>query len=166
MSTYWESVVWPQFGAALDMLGNAIEACPDLLWGDRTREPQFWYVAYHTLFWLDLYLDEAPEAFAPPPPFTLDELDPSGKLPERVYAKRELLDYLDHGRRKCHAALAAMTDERAGGRYRFGSLDLAVGELQLYNLRHVQHHAGQLHLLLRQVASAAPRWVRRAGEKR
>jgi uncharacterized damage-inducible protein DinB len=32
-------------------------------------------------------------------------------------------------------------------------------ELLLYNLRHVQHHAGQLHLLLRQTTDDAPRWV-------
>jgi hypothetical protein len=33
----------------------------------------------------------------------------------------------------------------------------------LYNLRHVQHHAAQLNLILRQVTnSAAPAWVRRA----
>jgi hypothetical protein len=34
-----------------------------------------------------------------------------------------------------------------------------VGELVLYNLRHVQHHAAQLNLILRQVVDAAPGWV-------
>jgi hypothetical protein len=31
----------------------------------------------------------------------------------------------------------------------------------LYNLRHVQHHAAQLNLILRQVTDSAPDWVGR-----
>ena len=53
-----------QFGAAIDMLENAIRACPDELWSDRDRQPEFWYLAYHTLFFLDLYLADATEGFA------------------------------------------------------------------------------------------------------
>jgi hypothetical protein len=81
VDTFWKSLVWRQFGAAIDMLHNAMLACPDEVWGDRSRQPEFWYVAYHTLFWLDLYLTGRPEDFAPPPPFTLDELDPAGLSP-------------------------------------------------------------------------------------
>jgi len=32
--------------------------------------------------------------------------------------------------------------------------------MHLYNLRHVQHHAGQLQLLLRRAGVTPPRWVR------
>jgi uncharacterized damage-inducible protein DinB len=39
---------------------------------------------------------------------------------------------------------------------------MSVAELLLYNLRHVQHHAAQLNLMLRQTTGAAPRWVARA----
>ena len=81
------AILWQQFGAAIDMLENAIHACPDALWGDRARQPQFWYVAYHTLFFLDLYLSDSLEGFAPPAPFTLSEIDPAGVLPDRVYSK-------------------------------------------------------------------------------
>ena len=52
----WKRDVWRQFGAAIDMLDNAITACPDAVWDDRSRQPEFWYLAYHTLFFLDLYL--------------------------------------------------------------------------------------------------------------
>jgi uncharacterized damage-inducible protein DinB len=34
-----------------------------------------------------------------------------------------------------------------------------IFELLLYNMRHVQHHAAQLNLLLRQGINDAPRWV-------
>jgi hypothetical protein len=157
----WKTTLWRQFGAAIDMLENAVLACPDGLWGDRSRRPEFWYLVFHTLFWLDCYLTDDAKSFAPPPPFTLSELDPAGVLPERVYAKRELLDYLEHGRRKCQTTLAALTEERARERHVFGSVDLAVGELHLYNLRHVQHGAAQLNLILRQTAGGAPAWVKR-----
>ena len=33
---------------------------------------------------------------------------------------------------------------------------MGFAELLLYNLRHVQHHAGQLNLMLRQETDAAP----------
>jgi hypothetical protein len=141
------------------MLENALLACPDKLWSDRSQRPEFWYVVYHTLFWLDFYLSGAVEGFTPPAPFTLDELDPAGLLPERVYTKDELRTYLEHGRKKCRTTIEALTDEKARERFRFGRIDLSFAELLLYNMRHVQHHAAQLNLILRQTIDSAPRWV-------
>jgi hypothetical protein len=143
------------------MLENALGACPESLWGDRSQRPEFWYVAFHTLFFLDLYLSDSDVGFSPPPPFTLDELDERGLLPERVYTKTELLQYLAHGRKKCRETIAAMTEERANRRCGFDWLDISVAEVLLYNMRHVQHHVGQLNMLLRQNVGAAPRWVRK-----
>lgn len=159
MDATWRTSLWRQFGAAIDMLENAMRACPDDLWGDRSRHHEFWYVVYHTLFWLDYYLSETPEGFAPPAPFTLDEMDPAGVLPERVYEKDLLLTYLAHGRAKCRATIGALTDERARRPSGFERLGLTVGELHLYNMRHVQHHTAQLNLILRQTIDDAPRWV-------
>jgi len=162
MDEQWKTTVWRQFGAAIDMLENAMKACPEALWGDRSQKPEFWYVAFHTLFFLDLYLSESELGFLPPAPFTLDEMDERGLMPERVYSKEELQKYLEHGRAKCRSTIAGMTDERARGRCGFSWLDLSGEEMLLYNMRHVQHHAGQLHLILRQKTESAPRWVRAA----
>lgn len=159
MDALWKSTTRGQFGAAIDMLENAIRACPDELWGDRSQRPEPWYLAYHTLFWLDLYLSESPDGFAPPAPFGLEELDPAGVIPERPYTKEELLTYLEHGRRKCHARIEALTDESASRRFVIGRVDLIAAELFLYNMRHVQHGAAQLNLILRREAADAPRWV-------
>jgi len=160
----WKAPIWKQFGAAIDMLENAVDACPDELWSDRTRRPEYWYVVFHTLFFLDLYLSPSLEGFAPPVPFTLDELDPAGIIPERPYTKLELGVYLDHGRRKCRAKIEALTDVTA--REDCGSLRprCSVLESLLYNMRHVQHHAAQLNLILRQTIDSAPSWVSRAKE--
>ena len=104
----------------------------------------------------------SPEGFAPPAPFTLSELDPSGILTERVYTKEELARYLTYGRQKCQAAIEALTDEAAERRCVFEWLDLRFRELLLYTTRHVKHHAAQLNLILRQRTDHAPQWVFRA----
>jgi hypothetical protein len=157
-----KAIIWQQFGAAIDMLENAILACPDALWDDRARRPEFWYLAYHTLFFLDYCLSESVETFVPPAPFTLEELDPAGVLPDRPYTKAELQTYLHHGRQKCRRAIDTMTPEKARERRRFSWGEVSVVELLLYNMRHVQHHSAQLNLMLRQTIDAAPGWVARA----
>jgi hypothetical protein len=165
VTTLWREALWAQLGAAIDMLENAIEACPDELWSDRDRQPEVWYLAFHTLFFLDLYLSPTHEGFAPPPPFTLDELDPAGVLPERPYTRAELLAYLEYGRRKGRATVAALDDESAGRPVDFPWLDgPSFGELLLVSLRHVQHGAAQLNLILRHEVGAAPGWVKRTPE--
>jgi hypothetical protein len=176
MDATLRTIIWQQFGAAIDMLENALIACPEELWSDRSQqlpEPcfagraqaEFWYLAYHTLFWLDLYLSGAEEGFSPPAPFSLEELDPAGLLPERPYTKNELQSYLDHGRKECRATIEALTDERARERCRFGWGEVSFAELLLYNMRHVQHHAAQLNLILRQRTDSAPGWVAKARSK-
>jgi hypothetical protein len=74
---------------------------------------------YHTLFFLGLYLSDSVEAFTPPAPFTLSELDPEGPPPERAYTKGELQAYLDHGRAKCRATIESLTDEKSRQRCGF-----------------------------------------------
>ena len=155
----WKEAEWGQFGAAIDSLEAAIDACPESLWGDRSRFPEYWYVVYHTLFFLDYYESESGEGYAPPPPFTLSELDPAGVLPDRVYSKEEMRRFLEHGRQKLRARIAAMTDEKAASRC--GFRDLNELEHFLYKMRHVQHHMAQLNLILRQVTNSPTEWVGR-----
>jgi hypothetical protein len=158
MSPSFKQIFWQQFGAAIDMFENAITACPVTLWN--TKE-QFWYRSYHTLFFLDYYLDDNPDTFMPPAPFNLDELDPAGILPDRVYTKEELLEYLRFCRAKCHTVITNLTEERAAKRFINFYMDFSIMELLLDNLRHVQHHTAQLNTLLRQHTGSAPRWVAR-----
>jgi hypothetical protein len=155
----WRQLLRRQTSAAIDMLENAIVACPEWLWDADDQQPAFWYLAYHTLFFLDFYPSD-PAAFVPPAPFTLSELDPSGVLPERTYSKDELLAYLAHGRRKHLALVETLTAERAAERRDYPWLQTTVGELALITLRHVQHHTAQLNLILRQRTDSAPAWVK------
>lgn len=158
MDTTLKNSIWRQFGATIDYLVNTMRACPDELWharlwfhpGEQPEFSQFWYRAYHTLFWLDLYLTGAEEGFLPPPPFTLIEQDDEGPLPERAYTKAELVGYAVDCRARCRAAIAALSDETAHRVCRFSWGECSFLELLIYNLRHVQEHSGQLNLLLGQ----------------
>jgi hypothetical protein len=176
MEEIWKTILWSQFGATIDMFGNALRACPDEfwidhLWKDPAMPPEFsdfWYVAYHTLFWLDLYLSGAVEGFAPPAPYNLDELDPRGILPERVYTRDELLAYLEHCRQKCHQTIEGLTDEKAHQLFRFtwAKNGLSFVELIVENMRHVQEHGAQLNMFLGQCAGISTGWVAFARDDR
>lgn len=151
--------LWNQFGAGIDMLENAIKLCSAELWD---TDKKFWYNAYHCLFFLDYYLTMKTATFAPPVPFTLSEFEDT--TPERVYAKEELLAYLQFCRNKCHDFINGLTDETIQHHWvnMSKTMDYPVVEILLYNLRHVQHHAAQLNLILRQEINDAPGWVFRA----
>src|SRR5215475_8896425 len=91
------------------MLANAINACPDSVWA-REEPRAFWYVAFHVLFFLDLYLSPVDESeFRPPAPFGLSEFE-DNVPPERVYTKSELLGYVEYCRKKLDALMAGMTE--------------------------------------------------------
>lgn len=165
----WNTIIWQQFGAAIDMLDNALDTCPKALWqarihNEQLSQPQFaefWYVTYHALFWLDFYLADSADTFAPPAPFTRSELE-AGLPPERVYTKDELQTYLAHGRNKCRHKLETLTDLLTPQRCRVEWPEMSVAELFIYNMRHVQEHAAQLNLFLGQHVDSAPGWVAKA----
>ena len=151
-----------QFGTAIDNLGDALHRCPDELWEmplwqdepDQWVAPgfsSFWYLCYHTLFWLDLYLTGAEEGFAPPAPFDLVEMQDGEALP-RTYTRDELLGYLDFCRQKCQETIGGLSTEAAYRQCSFPWGELPFAELQLYNMRHVQEHAAQLCMFLGQQA--------------
>ncbi|HEY6411532.1 MAG TPA: DinB family protein, partial [Ktedonobacteraceae bacterium] len=143
------------------------------LWSDHSDHPQpsesaaFWYITYHTLFWLDLYLTGSLEGFAPPTPFTLDELEPARVLPEQPYSRDELHAYLVHLRKKCQTTMLSLSDEKAHQQVAFPwarGKQVSYVELLLYSMRHVQEHAAQLSLFLGQhgIPDEALDWVARA----
>ena len=167
MTGAWKAALTRQFGAAIDTLAAAIEACPDPLWDDRSQRPPFWHIAYHTLFYLDLYLSESEESFRPPAfhrqnanflgamPFPPFHVDP----PAVAFTKEELRAYLAAGRTRCRERIARLTAEEIERRSPFPWLDFTVGDLLLYTMRHVQHHAAQLNLRLRAQGIEPPPWV-------
>ena len=156
-----------QFAAALKMLENAVNDCPPelwqgRLWNEHEQSPEFaefWYIVYHTLFWTDLYLTGKYDGFEPPVPFTLAELDPAGILPDKVYSRRELLDYMKYCRNKSGSLIQTLTEEDATRICHLKWGDVTYVELLLDTLRHIQEHTAQLNLYLGQTRSNPARWV-------
>jgi uncharacterized damage-inducible protein DinB len=155
-----KEMLWRQFSTALDSFENALRDCPDELWERQLWEDEpdqwvargfsaFWYLGYHTLFWLDLYLTGAEEGFTPPAPFDLVEMEANESLP-RVYTREELLGYLEQCRNNYQNTIADLTPDQANRTYSFAWGNLPYAELLLYVMRHVQEHAAQLHMFLGQ----------------
>lgn len=162
--------LWSQFGASIDMLRNAITLCPE---DTLAANKKIFYQAYHVLVFLDYYLTLPPDGFASPLPFTIaspgDILDKEAIddiVPMRIYTKTELLEYCQACREKCRRIIEALTEETLMEPWieEGGDRVYPMFELLLYNMRHVQHHAAQLNMLLRQTIHNAPGWVSRAKE--
>lgn len=162
--------IWSQMWASIESLRAAVNACPNELYVENKR---FFYLAYHTIVFLDYYSTIPLTNFVAKLPFTL--IDPSNitenavddLLPDRDYSKTELLDYIDVIRNKCSEMISSLTEQKLLTE-RFieegvdGAMNYSWLEITLYNMRHVQHHAAQLNLLLRQHNVAAPKWIARA----
>lgn len=163
---HWHDALEGQFLATIDTLENAIRACPPGIWVDEATpvQRQFWYIAYHTIFWLDRYFTATPEEHVPPEPYTMSELDPKGAYPDHPYSPAQMLEYLEYCRAKCRARLATLDDASAvePNTHRPG---LSWLEFVIYQMRHNQHHAAQLNLILRQGGVEPPRWVSKGQAK-
>jgi hypothetical protein len=150
MLEFFKQIVTGQFEAALAMLNQCIAACPAEHWEGKIANDSFRYVAYHTLFFTDLYLSPSEEAFQ------LRDLhqrggDERGEDASPGLSKEETLAYVPICHEKLLAVLAAETSESLQGPSGFSWRKISRGELHIYNLRHVQHHAGQLSAYLRRV---------------
>jgi hypothetical protein len=150
-----------QFEAALCMMNDCLAKCPSDQWDGRVAKYPFWQVAYHTLCFADLYLTESEAAFA-----LRGDLHPAGwsefhdEFPSRRFDERELAAYLAICRQKAVETIAAETAESLGRPTGFHWLRFSRLELHVYNIRHIQHHAGQMSAFLRRVDGAIdPRWV-------
>ncbi len=168
MESFWPTMIGRQFAAAIQMLRLAIEACPEKLWDDRSEGSPFWHLAYHALFFTDLYLSRDEKSFQSRTfhedkahflPGDYQDFAGIVGTPERAFTREQLLEHADLCLGKCQETFEALTEERALERCGFWWYELNVGEFLLNNLRHTQHHAGQLALLLRRRADIGVDWL-------
>jgi len=160
MIDYIKTILTGQFEAALCMMDRCIRACPAGAagpadhWEGRIANGTFRWVAYHTLFWLDLYLSPGDEH-----DFVLRDIhhrggDERGDRACPGLSRDETIEYVAICRRKMLDTLAAETAESLQAPCGISRRKLSRGELHLYNLRHVQHHTDQLSAYLRRVVPA------------
>ena len=157
-----------QYHAALAMLREAIDRCPDELWLDDGPKNAFWQIAYHTLFFTHLYLQPRVEAFRPweghqggvqHEDGIAGLADPESELPliPRPYSKEQALAYWSFLDGIVEEAVEGY--DLKSGESGFHWYPISKLEHQLVNLRHVQHHLAQLADRLRSSEGVGVRWV-------
>ena len=165
-------VLKSQYHAALAMLRETIERCPDDEWTSQGHMNAFWQVAYHTLFFAHLYLQPNEAAFVPwagqqnqvqYPDGIPGPPDPKSPLPliPTPYSREEVLAYWS----VCDAMVDAAVERLDLGASDCGFSWYKVSKLehQFVNLRHIQHHAAQLADRLRSAANIGISWVSAGG---
>jgi hypothetical protein len=161
-----------QYHAALAMLRESIERCPEQLWLDGRPKNAFWQLAYHTLFFTHLYLQPRVQDFRPWDGHQSSvqhedgiggPQDPASNLPliPEPYSKEHVLEYWRHVDEMVDRAVDGL--DLASQESGFHWYPISKLEHQLVNLRHVQHHLPQLADRLRAVGDIG---IRRVGAGR
>jgi uncharacterized damage-inducible protein DinB len=78
---------------------------------------------------------------------------------DQPYDKQTLEGYLDHCHAKAKQAIAAETEATLEGPSGFEWLKFSRIEAHFYNIRHIQHHTGQLGATLRRQGSEGVQWI-------
>jgi len=161
MTTQLRDILANQFGAALAMFADCVEKCPPEHWDDPVAKYPFWQVAYHTLYCTDGYLARGEDAFTLHPEFhPAGWADINEEYPSRRFEKNEILAYTRFCKEKAQREFANETPESLAADSRFKRRNMSRAELYVYNLRHIEHHTGQLSAIVRR-AGQDPRWVSR-----
>lgn len=161
------SVLKSQYHAALAMLRETLDRCPDDVWTSTDHTNAFWQIAYHTLYFTHLYLQPNEAAFRPwehqQPAQHEDGIpgppDPESTLPliPAPYEKSEVLEYWNI----CYAMVDEAVDALDLNNPTSGFSWYKVSKLehQFISIRHVQHHTAQLADRLRAAADVGIKWV-------
>jgi DinB superfamily len=160
----YHAAIRSQYLATLGMLHQAVEKCPAALW-DHTADPaKFWHTAYHALFYTHLYLQPGEAAFIPWPKHRAD-YNYMGPIPwegnrqpeiNEPYTPGEILEYVAFCREQVNQHVPALDLAAASG---FGWLPMNKFELQIYTVRHLQQHAGELMERLGSRAGISVDWI-------
>jgi len=157
-----------QYFSALAMLRESIELCPDELWESDEYTNACWQLAYHTVYFADLYSMPNEAAFRPYSGH-IEEVqysdciagpsDPESKLPLLLppYTKAQVMEYLG----QCIDTMDARVDalDLWSAESGFHWYKLSKLEHQFINVRHIQHGAAQLADRLRTKLDVGVKWV-------
>ena len=143
-----------QYYATLAMLKDAIIKCPASCWDDQRYRNKFWHIAYHALFYTHLYLQTTEQDFVAWEKHEAN-LERLGAVSRPPFSKKEILEYYE----LCCQEVAERVDTLdLGAESGFHWLSFDKLELQFYNIRHTQHHVGQLYDRLTAAGQKA-KWV-------
>lgn len=155
-----KEIIKSQYGASLQMLKSAIVQCPDSLWNAGAYRNRFWHVAWHTLFYTHLYLQPTQTDFVPREKHREAYMSlKSNPQADEWPSKDEVLEYLAFCLNEVAEKTDALNPEAESG---FHWLPFNKTELQFYNLRHIQHHTGELCERLGATGEIEIDWVGRS----
>jgi len=163
MTDLLKQILITQLEASLCMLNECIQKCPPGHWDSKIANYTFWQVAYHTLCYVDVYLCKSDDLWQPDigptglHPLGRTELE--AEYPSRRFDQAELHKYAAACHRKILDSVAAETAESLAGASGFPRHPFSRAELHIYNIRHIQHHTGQLSAFLRRVETPTG-WVK------
>jgi hypothetical protein len=134
------------------MLGSCVDECPGSAWLGPVGNWKCCQVAFHTLFFTDLYLGTGVKACTQQPFHDehrrifegYEELE--DRPPVLEYEKTFIRAYLLHCLDKIPRALAEEDEASLAAPSPFKWLPMTRAEVYACNIRHIQHHAGQLSL--------------------
>lgn len=160
----YAAVIRSQYSATLTMLEQAVRKCPPELWAAPVGHAGFWHIAYHALFYVHLYGSADLAAFVPwekhrPDYDSLGPLpDPPHRMPNigAPYTPTEILEYAAVVRQHIAQQLRTIDLRAPSG---FEWLPMSKFELQIYSMRHLQQHAGELMERLGTHAGISVDWV-------
>ena len=159
------AVIRSQYLASLEMLKQAIDNCPESIWNSPDDKTRFWHIAYHVLFYTHLYLQDTLQAFKP---WSLhreryESLEPLPQPPHtnEPYDKATVLDYLAFCQQQVKDRVPGLDFDGKSG---FDWLPFNKLELQIYNIRHLQQHTGELMERLGTRTGIELDWVGQIGD--
>ena len=149
-----------QYLASLEMLKQTIALCPESIWNAASDKNKFWQVAYHALYFTHEYLADSAETFTPWVKHReVYDFDESQTF--EPYDKESILEYLAFCRQQVAERIPRMNLEALEGH---GSRSMITLELQIYSIRHIMQHAGELMERLGTRTGAEIDWVGRKHE--
>ena len=148
-----------QYAASVKTISNAAQACPKSLWSSATPKYRFWQVAYHALFFTHLYASASIDEFTPWANHRegLESMDPIQEEGESFCTVEDVIRYAEHAMQLIRDGLPEQDLSGPSGIPWWN--EFSKFEMHIYNIRHVQHHAGQLVDRLRNEAGVESDWV-------
>jgi hypothetical protein len=139
-----------QYDKSLNILEEAIRGYDEDLWlDDKAYKSPAWQVAYHALFYANIYCSPT-EAGVAAWPKARENYQFFGKTPwppfEKVvlkepYAKADMLEFLGFVRDRIPVYLEKMRPEEKCWPHWYDEPQL---EFHINNIRHIQHHCGEM----------------------
>jgi len=155
-----------QIGAAFKMLEHVIDNANDKTWTARINNMPFWQICYHVLWFTDFYF-HADQATFQPQGFDMEGIHnywikPDSQMIEnqkRPISKSNMKTYCTYAKQKANHFIESIDESYFTTPSPFEWHGFPKIDLVDYNLRHLQHHVGQLDIILRREQNIGNPWI-------